>query len=163
MVERRHRVRRESDRVETARSAVHSVQVPLLRRIAMGALTCWATIATVGFVALAIQAHDDHRAIQKSRKAFDKSVFAIKTANTAVTALDRQQQIQHLQLENGCRRLNVERALTNDSNAALFRLFQSQVVRTRGQFHVVLRETIDALDWTPLTNCLAAVALHGPN
>ncbi len=141
-----------------------------LRSVAVGAICAWAFIATIGVGALALQASAD-------RTAVNRSSTALAHADTALAALQHAQAAQQIQLQEGCERLNVQRALVNTANAAVFTLFRVVLGETRAAFATrrvgrhqrvearrflrVLRGAVDALAWTPLTNCVAAVNISG--
>lgn len=145
-----------------------------LRKLATGALIAWAFIATVGTVALVIQSIDNTNALDQATKATADAKKAVAHANAALAIVLAQQAKQHLQLIQGCERLNIQRATANSAYSAEYRidkLFFSAVRPTKHQTRRQRRLTREFLDsertalntlaWTPLTDCVRAVGNEG--
>lgn len=174
MNERRNESRRTDDRLK--HMGQHAQQLRLAK-LALGAVVLWALIASVTTILLWIQTSHDQSALDRANAAVSAADLAVQRSDVALAALQAAQDRQHLQLEQGCERLNVLRANTNATSALTFVLFRS-VQGLTGQsdgshkkhahessqdrlFARSLRASVNSIAWTPLNDCLAAVTIHG--
>lgn len=114
-------------------------------------------VLAVAVGALAIGTINDHQALHRAN-------LALAKANVAIGKVVQQQASVHLQIENACRRLNVQRVLANREDASLYRLLRSAQaigVSRMAQFLHAMKNSISVLAWTPLTDCLSASAQSG--
>lgn len=155
---------------ENVREVIRKAQADRMRHVATGALACWAFIATVAVVAGIVQARDTHVAVQKSDK-------ALRKAQTTLASLGVTQARQHEALVEGCERLNVLRATSNGTSEAQYLIDKLFVAGIRAQpprdqtaqqrrltreFLAIERQALRSVSWTPLTNCVLAIATKGP-
>ena len=154
---------------------------------AFGAVALLAVIATVTTVLLWVQSGKDQAALDRNRSALAHAQSALQSARSAVrtaavatqradlalAGLQQAQQRQGGQIEAACVRLNIQRVTANVTGDALYGLFRVVLAfpatrpRTRSErradasFQHLLRRTVYRLEWTPLTNCVVAVAISG--
>lgn len=133
-----------------------------LRKMLTGAVACWAILATIAAIALAIQQSHDTSALHAATRAVNTS------KKTSVRLRVQQQQ--------GCERANVQRALANSSYAAQYTIDDFVVRRflvptktetgaqrrITSEFAPALKEAVKEQKWTRLTNCVLALSQNGP-
>jgi len=164
---------REAIAADRARVKVQQAHIPILRRIAIGALTTLALVSTVAAISLAIQEHRDSLAVGRATTASSK-------ANQALTGLAKTQRDQANLLVQSCIRLNVKQAEDNNSQYADYVFFTTILGETKASFRSykpsqrrklrrslrmflrVTEQAIRAKKWVPtVSNCGAYVRLHG--